>query len=77
MIRLNFSAAVSLYVFLSILGLLLAWIFFERSKPIKHFSFTEQHLWRCEICTTPYVDSLNDALSRCPQCGSLNRREAS
>lgn len=74
MIRLTFSAAISLYVFLSVLGLLLIWIAFERSRPLKRFSFTERHLWHCAVCVTPYIDSLSDQISRCPHCGSLNQR---
>ena len=74
MIRLTFSAAISLYVFLSVMGVLLLWILFER-KPLKHFSFTERHLWHCAICIMPYVDSLSDQISRCPHCGNLNSKE--
>ena len=74
MIRLTFSAAISLYVFLYVLGVLLIWIAFERSKPLKDFSFTERHIWHCAICLIPYIDSLSDLLSRCPHCGNLNQR---
>ena len=73
MIRLTFSAAISLYIFLSVLGILLVWIFFERSE-LKKFSFAERHLWHCDVCVMPYVDSRSDQISRCPHCGSLNKR---
>jgi len=74
MIRLTFSGAISLYIFLSVLGVLLVWLFFERLRPLRDFSFTKRHFWQCTICTTPYVDSLSDDISRCPHCGSLNSR---
>ena len=74
MIRLTFSAAIGLYVFLSVFGLLVIWLGFERSGTVKRISFAERHLWHCEVCVTPYVDSRSDDLSRCPHCGSLNRR---
>ena len=77
MIRLTLSAAVSLYIFLSVLGVLLIWIVFERSKILKTASFSERHLWHCEICLLPYVDSLSDQISPCPHCGSLNSRRVS
>ena len=75
MIRLTFSQAIGFYIFLSVLGVLLVWFFFERSRSLRYFSFSERHLWHCAICVTPYVDSLSDEISRCPHCGSLNRRE--
>ena len=74
MIRLTFSAAIGLYVFLSVLGLLGIWLGFERSRTVRRVSFAERHLWHCEVCVTPYVDSRSDRISRCPNCGSLNAR---
>ncbi len=77
MIRLTFSAAIGLYVFFSVFGLLVTWLSFERSRTAKKISFAERHLWHCEICLLPYVDSLSDQISPCPHCGSLNSRRVS
>ena len=75
MIRLTFSAAIGLYVFFSVFGLLVIWLGFERSRTVKRISFAERHLWHCEVCVTPYIDSRSEEMSRCPHCGSLNARK--
>ena len=74
MIRLTFSAAIGFYVFFSVLGLLAIWLGFERSGTVKRISFAERHLWHCEVCMTPYINSRSDDISRCPHCDSLNQR---
>lgn len=75
MIRLDISQAIILYIFLSVIGLLLLWIYFEvfRKNKFKHDS--KSYIWNCYICHYTYVDSIHDYMSVCPQCGSYNRRE--
>ena len=75
MIKLDISLAVFLYLFFSVIGLLILWIFFE--ERIKYIYFREEdiYIWQCEICAYTYVDSLNRDISRCPGCNSLNARK--
>ena len=74
MIKLDISSAVSLYLLLSVVLLLLAWALMDRTKPDR-LEVKNAFVWQCAICTFTYVDSRHDALSRCPRCGSLNERE--
>ncbi len=75
MIRLDLSTAVAIYTFITVIGVLLLWIFFERDKKPTHYVSEKKQIWQCAICTHNYVDSLHEVISKCPQCGSLNKRQ--
>ncbi len=72
MIRLDISNAVSLYLILSVVLILVAWVFIER-RPHERLDIGDALIWQCSICTFTYVDSRHDNISRCPRCGSLSK----
>lgn len=75
MIELDISTAVAIYLFLSVIGLLFLWIFFDREKKPRQYTSDKKAVWQCEVCTFTYVDSQHDVISKCPQCGSYNKRK--
>ena len=77
MIKLDISLAVFLYLFFSVIGLLILWIFFEERMKFIYFREEDIYVWQCDICAYTYVDSSNRDISRCPRCNSLNDRKES
>ena len=69
MIELDISTAVAIYLFLTVVGLLLLWLFFDREAKPKHYTSEKESIWQCNICTFSYVDSQHDLISKCPRCG--------
>ncbi len=74
MIKLDISQAVFLYLFISVIGLLILWIFFEERLKFVYFREEDIYVWQCDICTYTYVDSKNQDISKCPRCNSFNVR---
>ncbi|MBI4335804.1 MAG: hypothetical protein HY589_04030 [Candidatus Omnitrophica bacterium] len=74
MIKVELSLAVSLYLFFSVIGLLIVWYSLGRKRGLKRTNPEERFVWQCSICTFFYVDSRNDDYSVCPRCGSYNTR---
>ncbi len=75
MIKVDISAAVSVYIILWILSLFLFWVFFGRGPKLKSYTQDKRFVWQCGICMNNYIDSKNDTISKCPECGSYNKRE--
>jgi hypothetical protein len=75
MIELDISTAVAIYLFLSVVGILFVWLFSDRDKKPRQYSSDKKSVWQCEICVFTYIDSQHDIISRCPQCGSYNKRK--
>ena len=74
MIRLELSTAVAIYTFLTVIGVLLLWIYLGREEKTAQYTSEKKHIWQCTICTHTYVDSLHEVISKCPRCGSYNKR---
>ncbi|MCK4463783.1 MAG: hypothetical protein KAU58_05675 [Candidatus Omnitrophica bacterium] len=75
MIKLDISTALFLYLLFNVIGVLLLWVFFGLRTKRSSFKKDEDYVWRCSICANLYIDSKNQDLSRCPQCGSYNKKE--
>lgn len=75
MIKLDISTFVSLYILVSVIAVLIFWIFFEIRAKINGICPDDKYIWRCNICLNIYVDSLSDDISTCPNCGSYITRE--
>lgn len=75
MIKMDLSTFVSLHIFISVIVVLICWIFFEIRARIDGVKSEEKHIWRCNICANVYIDSLSDELSKCPNCGSFIKRQ--
>lgn len=75
MIKIEFSLAVALYLILTVGLILVVWMCFEKKKILKPFPTEERFFWQCNICTYVYVDSKHNMISKCPRCGSYNKKE--
>jgi len=74
MIKLDVSLIVFIYLFASVVVVLGIWLFMGYRTKIVSFKKEEDYLWRCGICLHTYLDSKDEFLSKCPQCGSYNKR---
>jgi hypothetical protein len=75
MLTLDISQAVFLYLLLTVIGVLILWIFFEEKLKFVYFREEDIYIWQCDICIHLYVDSLNRDISKCPRCNSFNVRK--
>jgi len=75
MIELDITAAIALYIFLTVVGVLSLWLFLDREPKSKRYTSAKKSIWQCEICTFTYVDSQHEVISKCPHCGSFNERK--
>lgn len=75
MIELDIVTAVAIYLFISVISVLLLWFFLNRKSGYVIYSNERDVFWRCEICFYDYIDSKGLEISLCPQCGSYNRRK--
>jgi len=75
MIELDISTAVALYLLMTVVSLLLLWLFFDREAKPKQYVSEKKSIWQCEVCLQAYVDSNHDVISKCPRCGSFNKRK--
>jgi len=74
MISIDFSLAISLYLFLLVNIILVAWLLFSKRQKDRDLSLDPKFIWFCSVCTYTYVNTKEDAISVCPRCGSYNRR---
>jgi len=74
MIKVDISVALFLYLFFSVVIVLLMWVFFSFGTKMKTFSSEEKYIWHCTICDNTYIDSRHDDISQCPRCGSYIER---
>jgi hypothetical protein len=74
MFKLDLSAAICLYLSISIVGLFVGWLFLERRGAFKRYTRDEEYIWQCSICSHTYVDSKHELLSLCPVCKSYNKK---
>jgi len=75
MIKIELSAAISLYLGFSVILILIAWAFSDRKKRARGINPEEKFVWQCHICTFFYIDSQNEEFSVCPRCSSYNSRK--
>ncbi|MDD4980864.1 MAG: hypothetical protein PHC54_06345 [Candidatus Omnitrophica bacterium] len=75
MINLDFSLAVSLYIFFVLNITLLIWLFSRKQKD-KDLSLDHKFIWFCSVCTYTYVNTKEDLISLCPRCGSYNKKSS-
>jgi rubrerythrin len=74
MISIDFSTAISLYLFILISAVLLIWLLAKMQKD-KNLSLDPKFIWFCSICTYTYINTKEEAISTCPRCGSYNKKE--
>lgn len=74
MIKLEFSLAVGLYIFITVCLVLLIWVIIDLRKKTKSTITGKNYFWECSICMHTYLDSINKVISKCPKCESYNKR---
>jgi uncharacterized paraquat-inducible protein A len=74
MISIDFSIAISLYLFVLISCVLLVWLLAKMQKD-KNLSLDPKFIWFCSICTYTYINTKEETISICPRCGSYNKKE--
>jgi len=74
MIKLDISTVIFVYLFFSVVVILVVWFFFNFGTRMKMFVSDEKYIWHCSICSNNYVDSRSEEFSECPRCGSYAER---
>lgn len=74
MISIDFSIAISLYLFILISAVLLVWLLAKMQKD-RNLSLDPKFIWFCSICTYTYINTKEETISICPRCGSYNKKE--
>ncbi len=75
MIKVDLSTALFWYLLLSVVLVLVAWVFFNFGIGLKTFSSEEKYIWHCSICGHTYIDSRHDEISKCPRCGTYIEKQ--
>ena len=76
MIKLDISTLIFYYTLLSAIIILIVWIA-SGYRRRKGFSARDaDYTWKCAVCSNVYVASIYEDISKCPLCGSYNKREA-
>jgi hypothetical protein len=77
MIPIEFSWAIFLFGLLPVLFIFWLWIVpFTDKSTIRNVELN-QATWHCNICTYIYIVFDKKVISKCPRCGSLNKRSES
>jgi hypothetical protein len=74
MIKLDIQYVIFFYVALTLMGIMALWIFLPPTPRPKIRHNEKADIWKCGICSNDYVDSTSEDISRCPLCGSYNKR---
>lgn len=74
MIRLEVQSVFFFYVALSLIALVVLWVFYGRGPRLNIKKGEGVYIWKCAICLHDYIDSTNEELSVCPLCGSYNKK---
>ena len=74
MIRLDISTALFFYLLLNVSGVLVLWAFVNPKAKTYAMKQDKDYVWHCSICANVYIDSKNEEISKCPQCGSYNKK---
>lgn len=75
MITLDISIAIFLYLLFGGVSILLLWVFYGYRKKQIVFKKDIEYMWKCTTCANLYIDSKDTKISKCPQCGFLNKRD--
>ena len=74
MIRLDITTFIFFYTLFSVIIILLAWVT-SGYRGVKGFSPRDvDYIWKCTVCAHVYVNSRHEDISKCPLCGSYNKR---
>jgi hypothetical protein len=71
--HLNFSLTIALFLGIPLLTYMFLWLFQTR-KEMWSTKFRKEFIWECEICLNVYSTAEDEEISKCPFCGSYNKR---
>jgi len=71
----SLSMLIALAVLVPLGGLLALWLYDEWRARRVRFVPTTDVMVTCEICLHQFLCRKDEALPKCPQCGSLNARQ--
>ena len=75
MIKVDISLLIFCYIFFSAIVILLVWIT-AGYREKRDFSLKDvEYIRKCKVCANVYVDSRHEDISKCPLCGSYNKRD--
>ncbi|KJJ83887.1 hypothetical protein OMAG_002245 [Candidatus Omnitrophus magneticus] len=74
-IHVDLSTAIFVYLFFSVIAVLVLWMLLHFGTNVKFFKSEEKYIWHCDICGKTYVDSKNTVISQCPRCKSYIERK--
>lgn len=79
MIKVPVSSAVLVFLIVTVAFILVMWLLGERRSPEGNQAGrkTEEHIWKCPICTHVYLETDPAKMSTCPVCGSINTSKES
>jgi hypothetical protein len=73
MIHLTLVWFVFIYLVIFLAGILVLWVGYEMLQKYISLTAASQNFF-CRICGASLTDSRDDAVLKCPSCGSLNER---
>lgn len=75
MIKLDISGFIFAHMLLSAVIILILWTvyIYKRTKMSRRDDM--DYMWKCSICSHVYIDSRHEDVSKCPLCGSYNKKE--
>jgi len=74
MIKLDIATLIFIYTFFSAIIILIVWIAGIYARGNNNRSRDADYTWKCSVCSNIYIDSTYEDLSKCPLCGSYNKR---
>jgi len=75
MIEITPITGLMLYLCLTLGTLFGVWMYFHFRRRKQKIVIIEKKLFVCEYCNNAYLDGIANALTKCPQCGSFNKRK--
>ena len=74
MIKIDFSVAIALYLFVLLGGVFCVWLVLKGREFLgDFFALSPRFIWCCSICTYTYFTTHRKDISVCPRCGSYNK----
>jgi len=73
-VKLDISVAIFLYLFFTVIGVFILWVWLDRRPGLSAFNVERKDIWQCSICSYVYIDMKDVDLSRCPRCRSINKK---
>ncbi|HPS20353.1 MAG TPA: hypothetical protein PKY78_05135 [Candidatus Omnitrophota bacterium] len=70
MIKIDISLALFVYLLITVILVIGAWLMAGVRARLKTYVSEERFIWHCSICDNTYIDSKNEEISQCPKCGS-------